>query len=269
MSPSSQNDNILILIVLGTFCMAIIFTAIVVFVIQYQRKIIEKSREIALNNLANQKLLLESTILTKEAEMKRIARELHDSVGSEINALRILIHNSKLPAQIKEELNSNCLKINNSIRSISEELMPVTLDKIGLEAALESYLNNIQKVSKMKVTTSFKLYKPFQLTELERLSIYRIIQELINNIIKHNVANDLSFYFYHTDSELQITLSDDGKYFSPIGLTYENRSGHGLFNIESRIQLIKGSISYTENKHCGTIVNVVLRAKCLKELELV
>jgi signal transduction histidine kinase len=265
MNPSYNNVNIVILIVLGTVCMAFIFAAVVIFVIKYQRKIIEKSREIALNNLRNQKLLLESTIVAKEEEMKRIARELHDGIGSEINALRMLIHNADIPIEIKNELNLNCKVINKNIRSITVELMPVMLEKIGLEAALETLFEGIQKFSGVKIMTSFKVENSFELSEVETLSLYRIVQELTNNIIKHNKANELTFSFYHTDSELKISLTDDGNYFSPEGLTYENRVGHGLFNIESRLQLIKGTIAYLENKPNGTIVIVVLQAKCSEE----
>jgi signal transduction histidine kinase len=262
MNTPKSYINIAILIVLGTVCMVLIFTAIVVFVIQYQRKIIEKSRELAQNKLTNQKLMLESSIVAKEEEMKRISRELHDGVGSEINALRMSIHNTDLPIKIKEELNLSCIEINKSIRNISEELMPVTLEKLGLEAALESLFKGIQKISKIEVKMTFKFDKSFLLTEIEILSLYRIVQELTNNILKHNKVNELVFCFYHTDSELRMTLTDDGKYFSPEGLTYENRVGHGLFNIESRLQLINGTAIYAENKPDGTIVNIVLKAKC-------
>lgn len=268
MNTPKSYINIAILIVLGTVCMVLIFTAIVVFVIQYQRKIIEKSRELAHIKLNNQKLLLESSIVAKEEEMKRIATELHDVVGSEVNALRMLIHNADFPNKIKEELNMSCLQINKNIRGITEELMPVTLQKIGLEAALDSLFKGIQKISKMEIMMSFKLDNPFLLKEVEILSLYRIIQELTNNILKHNKANYLAFSFHQNDTDLEMTLIDNGKYFSPIGLTYENRIGHGLFNIESRLQLIRGTIDYVENKPSGTIVKIVLKAKCLEELEL-
>ncbi len=259
MNTASLENNLFQLIVTATVCLVFIFAAIIVFVFQYQRKMTEKSGEIAKNKLENQKRLLESSMVTKEIEMKRISRELHDGVGSEINALRLIIHNADIQSEIKNELNDNCLIISNSIKSISEELMPATLEKLGLEVALDTLLKTIKKVSQLEIEMHFESHNPFYLNELETLSIYRIIQELLNNILKHNKPKKLTFDFNHSEKDLCLTITDDGIYFTPESVKDQKSIGHGLLNIESRLQLINASISYIENKPSGTIVNVTLK----------
>jgi signal transduction histidine kinase len=247
--------------------MVFIFTAIVLFVIQYQRKIIEKSSLLAKKDLDFQKRLLESSVDTKENEMRRISRELHDAIGSEINALRFSIHNAEMESSIKEKLNTECINISKSIRRISEELMPITLEKLGLRAATETYLDQIKKATTIEVNNQYECSDSFVLEDRVALSLFRIIQELVNNILKHNAARSISFHYFHNENYLEITIADDGFFFVPKVKSIENHTGHGLLNIESRLQLIQASISILENKPCGTIVKIRLNKLCSEELE--
>jgi signal transduction histidine kinase len=226
---------------------------------------IEKSGLLAKKELDFQKQLLESSILTKENEMRRISQELHDALGSEINALRFHIHNADMESDLKEELNSECINISKSIRRISEELMPITLEKLGLKAATENLMDQIRKASFIKLNAFFECNNPFVLGDKAALSFFRIIQELFNNILKHNNAHTIAFFYLHDDNKLEITIKDDGFFFDPKVKLRQNLHGHGLFNIESRLQLINASISFYENKPSGTIVSVKLNRLCSEE----
>ena len=268
MNRISYYNDLFLLVGLGTLCMMLIFSAIVIFVIKYQRRIIEKSIQIAKNNMDHQNQLLESAMHTKENEKKRLSRELHDAIGTEINALRLFIHNQEIAHDTKVKLNEECIKISKTVRRISEELLPVTLEKLGLQAALENFLDHIDRASKLEVQTIFESEQPFELSEQQSLSVFRVTQELINNILKHNNAQKLKFRFLHNFEKLQIIVEDDGFFFKPKIAMNQIHIGHGLLNIESRLQLISGKISYLENKPRGTFVMVTLFKECSEELEL-
>ncbi len=268
MDEPINEGNLHILITLGTVCMVFIFTAIVLFVIQYQRKIIEKSGLLAQKDLDFQKRLLESSVDTKENEMRRISQELHDAIGSEINGLRFQIHNAEMERTLKEKLNNECINISKSVRRISEELMPVTLEKLGLKAAIENFFDQIRKATNLEVNTHYECTNSFVLEDKAALSLFRIIQELVNNILKHNNAKSLSLCYFQDATKLELTLKDDGHFFVPNVKLMQNPTGHGLLNIESRLQLIQASITFIENKPSGTVVRIGLNKICSEELEL-
>lgn len=268
MNEPINEANLHILITLGTVCMVFIFAAIVLFVIQYQRKIIEKSGLLAQKDLDFQKRLLESSVDTKENEMRRISQELHDAIGSEINGLRFQIHNAEMERTLKEKLNNECINISKSVRRISEELMPVTLEKLGLKAAIENFFDQIRKATNLEVNTHYECTNSFVLEDKAALSLFRIIQELVNNILKHNNAKSLSLCYFQDETKLELTLKDDGHFFVPNVKLMQNPTGHGLLNIESRLQLIQASITFIENKPSGTVVRIGLNKICSEELEL-
>lgn len=194
--------------------------------------------------IAEQQKLLQATIETQEQERKRIAEDLHDGVGQSLIVFKNILSSSTS----KEDL-QRFNEIIEEVRSVSHQMMPAALTKFGLTEALQDLL------SKNKLPFNCK----FEATPLkERLSpnieinLYRVVQELINNIIKHAEATEVEVQLYKSKNQLIITVEDNGIGFNMNNLV--KNKGIGISNIKSRLQTIHGEITYEKSYHSGTLV---------------
>lgn len=204
--------------------------------------------------LAEQQKLLQATIETQEQERKRIAKDLHDGVGQSLVILKTTLadiekvvdaNNSRLFDAGTKRLN----EVIDEVRNVSHQMMPMVLTQFGLTEALCDLLND------NKLPFSCK----FEATPLkERLSsnieinLYRIIQELINNITKHSQATKVEVQLYTIENQLMITVEDNGRGFNINEAS--SKKGMGISNIKSRLQSINGEIVFEKSHNSGTLV---------------
>ena len=205
-----------------------------------KQEVLEKERELYVREAQ-----IQASIQSQESERKRFARDLHDGMGQLISALRIALHGVNNESSLNERIEivskgENILnEMYREIRSIAFNLMPQTLVQQGLVPALREMSSRINGNGKIVVrVTSFDM--PERLMEIQEISLYRIVQEWVNNVMKYADASVIEVQLIRHDEEITVTMEDNGRGFDPQIL--QHGSGNGWKNISSRLNLIKASI---------------------------
>jgi len=198
--------------------------------------------------------LLNAVFETQEGERKRLAEDLHDSVGQVLSAIKLNLHrlDKSFVNETSQPLLADTRKLADEcigeIRNIIHNLLPPVLTDYGLLEALEGLCIKIEKTTDVKVVLKKKMdgvrFKP----EIE-LAFYRIAQELFGNAIKHSEATVIHLTLTNEPGWLIMEVKDNGTGFN-IG---EVKHGFGLKNLESRVQLINGEINIYTKPQNGTI----------------
>ena len=188
---------------------------------------------------------IEASIHSQENERKRFAQDLHDGMGQWISSLRLALGDINGASTDGEKLHALersdriMEEMNREFRSIAFNLMPHTLIQYGLHPALTEMAGRLNNTGKIHITVSAFNF-PQRLKELEEISLYRIIQEWTNNILKYAEASEASIQFTGHDDENIIMIEDNGKGFDVDDL--KRSSGNGWKNIQSRLNLVKGTV---------------------------
>ena len=208
-------------------------------------------------DLESEQLLtaVKSLVRGQEDERNRIAKELHDGMGSLMSSLKLSL--SKLP-MFRERMDyqvhldntmSLADKANTELRRIAQNLMPESLKRFGLIAALEDFIAEINFSQVISVEFQYHFLDKSLPDELA-LSIYRIIQELLNNAIRHADAKHVLVQLMRHDDMINITVEDDGAGFDPAQASY----GAGFTNIQSRLAYYDGELRIESKVDQGTTI---------------
>lgn len=196
----------------------------------------------------------------QEVERKRIASELHDSLGQKL----VLIKNKLLRAKISDSITyanheesdalaQNVAEAIQEIRNISYALRPYQLDLLGLASSLKSMASESLDVAQIEY--SIQIAPIDKLFDADaQINIYRIIQECINNIIKHSEAKKVQINIKHDTNSIKISISDDGVGFDLNG----NHTGFGLKGIKERLQILEGTMTISANGEKGTVFEFLI-----------
>lgn len=223
-----------------------IIIALVIVIMILARARHQRSQKLlkAENELLIREAFIQATIQSQESERKRFAQDLHDSMGQLISSLRMIILSvdNSAPLEKRVDLVSKSEGIldemHKEIRSVAFNLMPQTLIHEGLLPALKEMARRInQSGSILMQAGGFDL--PERLNELLEVSLYRIIQEWTNNVIKYAAATKIEIQLVVHENEITVTIEDDGQGFDANILLQGN--GNGWKNIQSRLNLVKGS----------------------------
>ena len=198
-------------------------------------------------------------IAAQEAERKRIAAEIHDSLGQNLllvkNLAQIALRDQN-PANTYEQLagiNHLAAQCIAEARQISRELHPYQLEHLGLKRALELLLENASQAGGVKF--DWKFDEPGEhFPSAAATNLYRIVQESLNNILKHSRAQNVRLRLERDIHDLQLTIADDGCGFAP-----ESRAlGMGLKNIAERVHMLGGTFKLDSAPGRGTRLEVVI-----------
>ncbi len=195
-----------------------------------------------------------------EQERTRLARELHDGLGSMLSGIKhsfsSLQNSIDLDNNQNENFNANIEKLNVSIReirNISHSMMDAdSLLEHGLSNALRDYCRNINQPGNLEVTFREIALENIKLKEEQAFHILRIVQELLQNVIKHAQAKNAIVQLSYNNNQLNITVEDDGIGFNTQDLA--GKTGIGLNNIKDRIKILHGEIDIKSEKNQGTSV---------------
>lgn len=205
-----------------------------------------------------QKQLLNNSLEVQEEERKRIAKDLHDGIGQQLTGLKLAWQNlagrivKNTPAE-KEKINKLQTILASTaieVRSISHQMMPRALQEFGLTTALEDLIDHSFSASNIHCT--FEHHGLDQrLPEKTAIHLYRVFQELFNNILKHAAATEVDLQITQRKNQLVLMLEDNGQGFSA---QQQNCQGHGMMNITSRLKSLDGQIDIQSDKGKGTLV---------------
>lgn len=237
----------------------IIVGAFSTYLIYSRRKIKEEARLQAEIN-KQQEETTKAVLSAEENERGRIASELHDGVGQLLSTALMnmngLVNQLQYQTPDEKEKAQNTLELINEsydkMRSISHQMMPNALIKAGLTSAVKDFVNKIDK-DKIKVSLDIVGLNERLDQQVESV-LYRLIQETVNNVIKHVQATKLDIQFLKDEDGVAITIEDNGKGFDTSLLN--NSSGIGLKNMMSRIAFLKGSIDFDSSPGSGTLVAI-------------
>ncbi len=193
----------------------------------------------------------------QEQERGRLARDLHDGLGGLLSGTKLQL--SYLDPHQSENIEAGISKSINQIdgaveelRRVAHNLMPDLLMKYGLEVAIQEFASRMSN-SALNIHTEFISYSN-SISEEKQLLLYRIIQELVNNVIKHAKASEIIIQISEAENVLNLTVEDDGKGFDRKSL--DIRKTAGFHNIESRVQFLKGTMNITSELNIGTSIEL-------------
>ncbi len=220
-----------------------------------KQKIVELQDRIQINSM-------QSMIAGQEVERARIAKDLHDSLGGLLSTIKLQVGNIRTDSgsQVKSSAVNHATKLLDvavsEIRTISQDLQPGALKRLGLVSAINDLVNRYQSESGPEIT--FQHYDlPKDLNQNFALGIYRIVQEILNNAIKHAQASEIFVQLNKEDDDIVIHIEDDGIGFDP----NKKYKSMGLANIRSRVNYLKGSIDIDSRENEGTSFIIHLDSK--------
>ncbi len=255
------NNELVILIIVGITIMTLFAVTLIVLFLITQRKVMnEKMRRQSLE-LQHQEELLQTNILVQEEERRRIAKDLHDDIGSKLNVIHLNMHRLKKfgkGEQTFEEIVGDIKSLINrtihTTRRISHDLLPPTLDDFGLGEALKELVGALDS-SEMEVELEILTNDREPSHKLAELNLFRVVQELISNSIKHGGAKCINIQLWQEQKEIRLFYKDDGKGFDASNI--RKKKGLGLKNIDSRLNMVKASIEYDSKIGEGVKVSVL------------
>jgi two-component system NarL family sensor kinase len=235
----------------GTLAMIMLTLGIVFFVIFHQRKVIRFNDQLKKLEDDKQQILLNASIKFQEEERNRIAADLHDDVGPLLATARLYLNENLVnlePGALVQSIFSAKQIIDDSIqliRNISHSMMPPTLKNFGLESAMSDLFQKINGSGTLSASVRFHDYRTRLKLEQELL-IFRIVQELINNIIKHSNAGFIHLTQNANATHTYIRLHHDGQGIVQAEFDRLNHvsTGLGLKNIASRVKVLNGRIFF-------------------------
>lgn len=206
------------------------------------------NKRIALEKVRQKQISIDAFIEGEEKEKMRIGRELHDGIAQEVVGIKLAMQQQQADPKLIEELT----RVSLDIRTISHELMPQTLKMYGLKLAIEDSCQKILGPSGIHYEISSNLPEERLPGKIE-ITLYRIFQELIHNIIKHSQATEVLVQLRKMSTHILLVVEDNGR-----GLTEEKTRGIGISNLRSRVQLVEGNLQYdsVENEGTTAIVRV-------------
>ena len=247
-----------------TIFIVIFIVLILLLLYAYKQRAKSMKQRDELHALAMEKEKQNSKISTltallegQEQERGRLARDLHDGLGGLLSGTKHQLsyldpHQSE---NIEEGISKSIKQIDGAVeelRRVAHNLMPDLLVKYGLEVAIQEFASRISN-NALDIHTEFINYGN-SLSEEKQLIIYRIIQELVNNAIKHAEASEIIIQISQEENMLNLTVEDNGKGFDHKGLNVKKTAG--FHNIESRVQFLKGTMNIISELNIGTSIEL-------------
>lgn len=251
---ASAPSSISLVLFLGTLGMLVLTIGLILFIIFHQRRVIRYQMQLQLLEQEQQKILLKASIHLQEEERQRIAADLHDDAGPLLATARLYLTENLVNMDKATQLQSifQARQILDDtiqlVRNISHSLMPPTLKNFGLESAVNDMFQKIANSGAMNASSRFHDYKERLKSEKE-LNLFRVVQELINNILKHSNASFIHLTQHMHQTSFVLRIHHDGRGLVQTDFEKLNKStiGLGLKNISSRLKVAQGAIHFEKD----------------------
>ena len=199
----------------------------------------------------------------EEKERTRLAKDLHDGLGGMLSGIKHSLNAMKgnlvMTPENHQAFERSMDMLDSSIREmrrVAHNMMPEALVKFGLDTALKDFCNDINQSGTLHINYQSIGLENIEVEQTTSITIYRILQELVNNTMKHAAAKSAIVQVSKTDNAISITVEDDGKGFNTLVL--EGTKGIGWSNIQSRVEYLKGKLDVQSATGKGTSVHIEL-----------
>lgn len=255
---SIHQKNILNYVFAGSTILVLLLTFLIYRTYQQRRKLQQQR----IQELETEKQLLATQSLLKgqEDERSRLAKDLHDGLGGLLSGVKLQLGAMKGNLILTEEhgriFNNALIKLDESIsemRRVAHNMMPEALMKLGLQHALQDYCESLSQSQPFTIETAFYGLEN-RLEPSVEIVVYRIVQELVNNAVKHSGATTILAQVMSQDNLITITVEDNGKGFEQSKL--EELRTAGMQNIQSRVNYLRGTIDIQSSPGKGTSVHI-------------
>jgi signal transduction histidine kinase len=219
----------------------------------------KKKQILYLNNINDLKVNFENDLLKSQLEIQEqtfqnISQEIHDNIGQKLTLAKLHLNTLDISDKVKVEkqLNNTIQIIGEAINDLSDLSRSMSSEIIlnnGFIKALEFEVNQLNKpgIYSIKLTTTGE---PVFMDAQKELLLFRIVQEALNNIVKHAEASEIKMDLYFTEEKLRLTISDNGKGF----IKDEQSLGNGFINMSKRATMLNGKCDIQSNPGTGTSI---------------
>ena len=210
--------------------------------------------------------LAQKLISTQESTLRHISRELHDDFGQILTAMGAMLGRARNQAPEGSQLRADLLEVReiaqstlDKVRSLSQALHPVMLDEAGLEHTVEWYLPVVERQTGIGISYE-KSGTPFAVNGSAAVHIYRVLQEALNNVVRHSGAKRAWVRLQFAPEQLQVEIEDHGAGFPAV----RPRQGIGLVAMRERAELLDGNIAFDRPAEGGTLVRLTVPRQTLE-----
>jgi two-component system, NarL family, sensor kinase len=256
-------NEIFIFLIVFSVVFFILAVFIVIFVLIFQRRQLQNSQEKANLHAQHQQEILQVQLEIQNQTLQHISGELHDNIGQLLTLVRMKLNMLEVEETITheqiEEVNEVVEKTIHELRGLSKSLDGDFVNNFGLVESLTHLLQRIGSSGKYQ-TDIFIEGEAYRLEGQKEIVLFRVVQEILSNILKHAKAKYIKVTLQFTPAHISLTVQDDGK-----GFDYEavlgrelSKSGAGLRNIQRRTEMLGGSCTFQTAQGEGTKVHIQL-----------
>lgn len=256
-----SEGDILVIIIIAVALPLLMAVAIILFFYFSRKKIGIAELEKANLKISHQKEVIQSTLIAQEQERKRIAQDLHDDISSKLNIVSLnanILTENGISSEDANTFGRGILSVTNTVlessRRIAHDLLPPTLEKFGLQPALEELCDEAGVSKSFQIFSEFKYEENF-LKKDQELQLFRIVQELFSNTIKYAEASKIKISLVSQETVLIFEYKDNGIGFNL--LEAKKAKGLGIMNLENRASILDANL--TINSSLGNGISVLLK----------
>ncbi len=250
---TKSNIDILTIVIIFFFFLSLVFFIVIALAIRYRKR--KKENEEMKVQFSEQ--LLKSQLEIQEQTLQHVSRELHDNIGQVASLIKINLNTVKLenPAAALTKIDNSkelLRQLITDLKLLSSGLNGDKINKTGLMKALQNETDKINKTGEFNASFIQHDSVP-PVNDEKSIIIYRMVQEVLNNAIKHSEAKQITINVYYQKNAFILSISDDGKGFNvEEKLADINDTGNGLLNLQKRAKVINAAVVFTSQPGKGT-----------------
>ncbi|HZX58288.1 MAG TPA: ATP-binding protein [Mucilaginibacter sp.] len=257
-----DSETIRFIVLSAALLFAVVAGFIIYFVVLYRNRQLKNKKEQEEREAAFRQELLKTQLEIQEQTFEYVSKEIHDNITQVLSFVKLSLGTmgNTLEPDKKAKVNESRELIAQSIndlRDLSKSMSFEHISSIGLAKTIETEVERINKSGLLKVFFSIE-GQIYAIGEQQELVLFRILQEALNNSLKHAMAKHFKISLYYHPDLLNLSLEDDGLGFSPGSL--KNKSGSGLRNMENRAALIGGKATIESAPGNGCRINISLNS---------
>ena len=263
-------DEYLIILIVATIILFVFIGGIIIFIFQYHKRKLVYEKEKALLNEQHLQDILNTKLDIQQQTMEDIGREIHDNIGQKLTLASIyankMTYENKFPQQSEQiaAIGAILTESIDELRSLSKNLTNTIVEIAELKVLIQNECNRINDLNVCKLAYHFK-GTDYSISNTVKNFILRIVQEFLQNSLKHSSCRNILLDFEHRENGLSIEIKDDGIGFSIDKQKEKTKKGIGLDNMKKRAELIGATFSFTSVINQGTSLNLFIPDNKLNE----